>query len=120
MKILFLKLRQYLKVILSFLCNYKVKYIIILFTIFYCIVLIILFYFYIKKYLEVLQFLNTHKLSTVSKDISQLLSLHPLYTNQIVINPDIPSIYYINGITHYSEFIYPNTSDLNSLHTILK
>jgi hypothetical protein len=37
-----------------------------------------------------------------------------------VVNPNIQKLYYINGITHYSDFIYPNTSDLNSLHTILK
>jgi hypothetical protein len=37
-----------------------------------------------------------------------------------VVNPYISTIYYINGITHYSNFIYPNTSDLNSLHSILK
>jgi len=65
-----------------------------------------------------MDFINTNKFSLVSKDISQLLSLHPLYINQIVVNPDISTIYYINGITHYSDFIYPNTSDLNSLHSI--
>jgi hypothetical protein len=55
----------------------------------------------------------------VSIDIANLVSLHPLNSNLFVVNPNIEELYNINRITHYSDFIYLNRTDLNTLHSIL-
>jgi hypothetical protein len=55
----------------------------------------------------------------VSIDIANLVSLHPLNSNLFVVNPNIEELYNINRITHYSDFISLNRTDLNTLHSIL-
>lgn len=110
---------NFLKIIIKHIFSYKVRIIILLFSLIYCIILLITLYFLYVKYLEILKYLNTGGLYLVTRDITQLVSLHPLNINQFVINPDIKSIYYINGIEHYSNFIYNTESDLKSLHQIL-
>jgi hypothetical protein len=112
-------LRKYLKLILTFISSYKARFITIVFSIVYCIILIIVLYFLYKKYLDIINLINTNRLAYVSKDIAELVAIHPLNSNLFVVNPDINKLYNIWGITHYSDFIYLNRTDLNTLHSIL-
>ena len=116
----FINFKYYIKLIIRFIFSYKFKFIVLLFTFLYCIILIILSYFLYKKYLETLHIINTNNLSEISRDITNLVSLHPLNINHIIEKPNIDYLYNITGITHYSDFINSDTIDSNSLQIILR
>lgn len=108
MKELWVIKNEFLKIVIKYIFSYKVRLIILLFSLIYCIILITVLYLLYVQYLEVIKNFNTQGLHSISRDISTLVSLHPLNVNQMIYNPNIDLVYNTLDITHYSDFLYLN------------
>jgi|ERR1700677_603412 len=109
------------EIISHFFTLYRIKLLIIAFIIFYLIFLFIFIYFIYKFYLFTLSYLIKLQTINMSKDVSHLFNAFPVVIdNYKYMLPDIINkIYNIHGINHYSYFIYANTNDIQTLHSIL-
>jgi len=117
-----LKSLFYLKTFLKVLYfSTKIKFILILFTCFYAVLLCLVYYFLFKGYQSTIEFINTNKLTELNRDIVTLLYSHPLHESSFRYHSPslIHNVYKIYGITNYQDFIHSSSQEMVSLHNIL-
>jgi hypothetical protein len=100
---------------------YRIKLLIILFSILYSLFMIIAIYFIYKSYQYAAQNLNNFIYYSMSKDISKLNLFHPIqfYSDSIPSLNHIKYIYGKLGIIDYNDYIYSNSPDTRTLKDIL-
>lgn len=116
--------------ILTIFYFFRIKSILLFFICIYLIILCFCYYLLFKGYQSAIEYVNSKKVIELNKDIINLVTAHPfnvstglnLRASSPVYYPPskIGEIYYIHGINHFKDFVYPSTPDMISLHTILE
>ena len=116
-KLKFINLKNVFYLASNFITLYKVKILILVFTVGYLFFFTISFYLLYKSYLLTLSSLNEFLYQNLSNDISKLNQFHPIqsYYNSIYSKQYIGMIYNKLGIIDYNDYIYAISNDSKNL-----